>query len=499
MAPFRLESIFIIYPKSQHTLVQFGLNDETFTIPDYKIPTRIYRDVVTKEYYSSIDDDNAADNNNDNKPVTNTNIHPINPIKNGRIVDIDAFLQFLKLIYTSILTLKSKENPNAFDSELANIPLLLITHHSWSHYQLERITQFIYETLKLNTLVLLPVSLASAYALVSLQNCCVIDIGTEHTDIIPVTDYTPLNYLAMTLPYGGDFINKSLKEKYLPQLSWDQLEILKRSKIFEVLSTAAMERKNKMLGRDDLLGNPNGEHSFGEENVDDDDDDDALNVVDIVTSGRDTREILEERERKKKEKHIPNVELDYNYFWDSSGNKIKVGKQRFQGCYELIAKISNAVGLVLGQIEDISKAKAVWENIVVVGGTSMIRGFKESLVNQLIKDHLVTEPLEERQRREEETMREVPSGYKRKSRYPSGGNFTSSVQNIEYIQAPQVIKLPKYPDYFPEWKKNGFAEIPFLGGQIVSKQMFTHSRDVLYITRENYSQIGPSCIWDTQF
>lgn len=75
---------------------------------------------------------------------------------------------------------------------------------------------------------------------------------------------------------------------------------------------------------------------------------------------------------------------------------------------------------------------------------------------------------------------------------------SSFVPNIEYNQVPNSIKLAKYPEYFPNWKKHGYAEIPFLGAQIVAKQIFTHSRDVLYVTREKYEEVGPSCIWDIQ-
>lgn len=475
MVPFRPESILIIDPKSQHTLVQFGLNDETFMIPDYKIPSRIYKEISTGKYFSFLE---GLEENNDN-------IETILPIQNGEIKDLDAFLQLLKTIYASVLSEKSKNNTNAFDLELSNIPLLLITHHTWSQYQLETIAQFLFEQLNINNLMFLPTSLASAYAMVSLQNGCIIDIGTNHTDIIPIVDFTPMNHLASTLQIGGNSINETLKQKYLSQFTLEQLECLKKSSIFEVLSDAAIMKK---------IQNGTGGMEAGN-----DDNEDIINVADIVTSGRDTREILEERERKKKEKNIPNSELEYNYFWDKEGNNIKVGRQRFQGCDVVIKKISKRVGLVLDQITDINKQKAIWENIVIVGGTSSIQGFKENLLNRLLNDHLIIEPEEEMQRREDESKELSSNATKKKNQKSFQNTITNTIQGIDYVQAPTVIRLAKYAEYFPEWKKHGYAEIQFLGGQIVAKQVFTHSKDVFYVTKESYDKFGPSCIWDVEF
>ncbi|CCF59939.1 hypothetical protein KAFR_0I01580 [Kazachstania africana CBS 2517] len=458
MAPFRLDSILIIYPKSQNTLVQFGLNDETFAVPEYNIPTRIFRDKISGNYYSE---------------ATETT-EEINPIQQGRIKDLDAFLQYLKLIYGSILSRKSKENPHAFDGELSNIPIILVTHYSWSQSQLERITQFVFESLNVNNLLLLPSSLAASYSMVSLQNCCVIDIGKEHTDIIPIVDYTPLNHLASSIPNGGDFVTENLA-KILPNLTKEQIEHLKSSEIFEVLSDDMLQ-KNSDLVNEAL-----------------DEEDDTINVADIITSGRDTREFLEERDRKKKEKNLPNVDMETNSFWDpTTKQNISVGKERFQGCHDLISKISKRVGLILNQVDDINRVKQIWENIVILGGTSSINGFKEGLLAQLLKDHLVTEPEEERAKREQEAFDALPAS-KRKNKVAS-----TYVQNVEYTQIPSIIRLAKYPEYFPEWKKQGYAEIAFLGAQVVSKQIFTHSRDAFYITREKYNEFGPSCLWNVE-
>lgn len=487
MAPFKLDNILIIYPKSETTLVQFGLNDETFTVPEFEIPTKIYKSI---------------DNNNQYFSTPEYRTYEIFPIRNGSIVNLNAFLQFLKLVYGSILSKikndsrnndnsnnNSNSNNNIVLPDLTNIPIFIISNYSWTNFQIEKITQFSFEHLKFNNLYLLSNSLATTYALISQPNSIVIDIGANHTDIVPIIDYISLNHLAYKLKFGGNHINKTL-QKLLPQFDNETIEILKKSNIFEVVNDDM-----KRLHNIGILSTPNDASSgFGGEG--DDLLDGSLNVVDIVTSNRDTREILAEREKLKNEKHknVKNTELEFNTFWDQNGNELPVGKERFQGCDDLISKISEMVGFVMQNVQDIGKVKLAWDNIIITGATSSIEGFKEGLLAQLIKDHLIIEPEEERNKREKELLDSLPNYKRNRNKFMD----SSFIPNVEYSQVPNSIKLAKYPEYFPNWKKCGYAEIPFLGAQILAKQIFTHSRDVLYITRERYEEVGPSCIWDIQ-
>lgn len=473
MAPFKLDNILIIYPRSNSTLVQFGLNDETFTVPEYEIRTKIYRSMDEPDKYYSNEVDGTV---------------VVEPLKNGSIVDLEAFLQYIKLIYQSIISTVRKNiaaanaansELNLLEPDLVNIPVLIITHHTWNRLQLEKLTQFCFEKAKLLNLLFLQSSLATTYAFASQPNSIVIDIGQDHTDIIPIIEYVPLNYLSSTLKIGGNYINQILN-KLLP--NWDpiDIELLKKSNIFEVVNDSMKE----------LLKITNNDNSNLEE-------DGALNVMDIVTSGRDTREILEERERMKKEKtkNVPNIDREFNTFINSKGVEVTIGKERFQGCDKLIEKISKRIGLVMSQVSDITHARLAWDNVIVVGATGSITGFKEALLAQLIKDHLIIEPEFEKQRREKEIIDSLPAYKRNKNKFMD----TTTNSAVEYMQVPTIIKLAKYPDYFPNWKKNRFAEITFLGGQVVSKQVFTHTRETLYITKENYDEMGPSCIWEMDF
>ncbi|CDO95399.1 unnamed protein product [Kluyveromyces dobzhanskii CBS 2104] len=372
MAPLRQDSYFIIYPGSTRTLVQFGIGEDTLQPPSISIPTKVYRD-ANGEFTPSVTDDIMY------------------PIEKGSISDIDAFQYFLKLIYKSVLKEQSDDSPIAWDTTLSNIPFLLISHHSWTQQQQELLCRHAFEAMKLNHFVVLPSALATSFAYGSLQNCLVMDIGKSHTDIIPIVDYTPLTCFIRQIAAGGDSINLSLK-KLLPNLTESQIDALKKSDIYEILSQDIL----------DQYGANNG-----------DDDEGALDVATIVTSGRDTREILEERERNKTQEKQENSKLETNDFLDIDGNRVTVGRQRFSGYEDLIKFVSKSAGQVMSQIDDITKLKAMWENVVIVGGTSHIKGFREALLAQLIKDHIVAEPEEERNEREREAAVKLDSKQKK--------------------------------------------------------------------------------------
>ncbi|AMD20860.1 HDR118Wp [Eremothecium sinecaudum] len=462
MPPLRQDSYFIVYPRSRTTLVQFGIGEETFVPPKWEIPTKIYR----------------GSNGEFTSKETNDVVYPI---VNGKITDLNAFLYFLKLLYKSVLKQVLKDDAENWDMLAANIPMFMLTNYAWSQYETEAITQYVFEKLKLNNLMLVPASLATTYAFGYIQNCVVIDIGATHTDIVPIVDYTPLDHLAYSADIGGDAINAKLAS-LLPGWSPEQIEDLKRSPIFEVLSKDA-----KTLSKFNF-----------DEDPDEGSDEGALDVAAIVTSNRDTREILEERERSKNKEQVSNSQLERNTFVDRTGKEIVVEKQRFQGCDNLIKKISTACGMVLAQIGEIAKYKSIWENVLITGGVTSIAGFKEALLTQLCEDHLIMEPDGERQQREESFLAKNIQKH-RKNKYMGIGTPSGFVNTLEYVQSPVVIKSPKFPEYFTEWKKHGYSEVTFLGAQMVSKQVFSHSNDSFYVTREKYEEKGPSVIWDVYF
>ncbi|CCH44403.1 Actin-1 [Wickerhamomyces ciferrii] len=432
MAPFHEEHFLIISPGSQITLVQFGLHDGVFAPPVIEIPTKVY--------------------SNPDKPGTflskGEESNVIYPIVKGSIQNIQAFNFFLKLIYKSILSKHPQVN---------NIPFLLLSNSEWSRLDIEHITQYVFESMELNAFTIIPNALATLYAHGSQPSAVVIDIGYEKTEITPIVDYSVLNHAKKVINFGGNDINKSISEN-LNNLSPEQIELLKKSSIFEVLNDE--DKKNSFFGHDGLKKN-----------------DTEFDVAAIVTSGR-TREILEEREKNENEQ-ISNAKLENNSFLDQDGNDISVGKERFKGTENLISQISKNVYQSLNKIIDLTKRQEAWDNILVIGKTTKIKGFTDALNAQLIEDHLVGKDIQEN---------------------PAQAAFqTTTAPSLVFNQVPNSIKFGKMPEYFPEWKKIGYSDANFLGGQIISKQIFITNNENFFVTRTSYNEKGPLAIWDTTF
>jgi actin-related protein 9 len=317
--------------------------------------------------------------------------------------------------------------------------------------------------MELNAFTILPQSLAAIYAYAAPATSVIIDIGHQKTEIIPVVDYEVIKFASITIPYGGQSINQSLAT-YLPNLSPAQIETLKKSDIYEVLSDD--EKKKSFFGIDGLKQN----------------NEDEFDVASIVTSNKSTREILEEREKQKQGEQVANSKLEKNTFHDEDNNEITVGKERFKGSEEIITKISESLAKSLSKLNDLEKRQASWDSIIVIGKTSRIEGFLEALNSKIIEDHLVGKE------------------FANQSAATAAFHANSSTgSSVHFNQVPNSIKFIKMPEYFPEWKKQGFADVHFLGGQIVSKQIFGTRNESMFVTRSNYNEKGPLSIWDIAF
>ena len=117
------------------------------------------------------------------------------------------------------------------------------------------------------------------------------------------------------------------------------------------------------------------------------------------------------------------------------------------------------------------------------------------MLAKLLKDHLVVEPEDERVKREEDAKVKLASKQKKIGKFGT----IPVLNQVEYVQVPTSISTPKFPEYFPEWKKIGFADITFLGAQILTKQVFGHLNNSFYVTREKYDELGPEAIWEVSF
>lgn len=364
----------------------------------------------------------------------------------GEIVNVRAFNFFLKLVYRSTLV----AHPEA-----SNVPFLLVGSTRWSRAQQEDITQYAFEEMGVGAFTILSAALGAIYAHGGLSTAVVVDIGADKTEIVPVVDYSVLSSAVRVIPSGGFLINRGIK-KNLPQLTDSQVEALKKSEIFEVLSDE--DKRKSFFGTDGLK-----------------DSSEEFDVAAIVTSGR-TREILEEREKHDEEK-VPNSQMENNSFVDDDGQTLTIGKERFKGAEDLISQISQSIKQALLKVIDLSKRQEAWDHIIIIGPTSRITGFVEALNTQLIDDHLIGKDLQ--------NTAAVQSAFQ-----------TTSSSVLEFSQVPNSIRLARMPEYFPEWKKMGYSDVHFLGAQIVAKQIFSTGNESMYVSRATYGELGPSALWE---
>lgn len=477
MAPsYKEDTYLIIQPGSLHTLVKLGL-DDPLGLPSHSIPTKVFK--KTKQ-----------EDEDDNKSTTFYSMNQLEgyeevlPIVAGQIKDVQGLQFLIKSIITSLLT-KPESNENNDTVEISpsveSINLLLVqTSTKWNPFSIESIINYLFESLKLNSISLVPIELCSMFAYGSIANALVIDIGFEKSEILPIIDYQLYSPAKKYINKGGNSINLSLS-KLLPKFSSNQIEILKKSSIFECLSDE--DAKKSFYGMEGLI-----ENLDSVDNDDDDamegNDDGILDIAAIVTSEKSTRELLDETNKKSKkkseikEKKKKNSEVESNSFYDSDGNLLTVGKERFQGCNDLIDSLVFNIYHSLNKIPDLKKRQDCYDNIIITGQTSRIRGFKEKVIFQLFSNYIVLT---------DDKLLQPQSQFR---------NDVRPVDDSTIFQVPRHLKLVPKIEYFSEWKKNGFEDCSFLGAQILSKQVFTSNSEIC-LTRDNYNENGPIAIWST--
>ncbi|ODQ46556.1 hypothetical protein PICMEDRAFT_16418 [Pichia membranifaciens NRRL Y-2026] len=460
MAPgYKEDSYLILQPGSQYTLVRLGLEDP-LGLPSHSIPTKVYRCEKEEEetVYSMAEKEGYSE---------------VFPIVAGHIRDVKGLQFFIKSIITTLLKKDGdgdeEENGHQEITSAELVNLLLVQASSrWSPFAVESIVNYAFEALNFNSVSVIPLELCSMFAYGSIPNALVVDIGYEKSEILPIVDYQLYSPAKKVVSKGGDNINKTLC-KLLPKFTHEQAEILKKSSIFECLSEE--DAKKSFYGMEGLI-----------ENIDmndgENDDDGVLDIAAIVTSEKSTREILEENKKaKKKADNRQNSEMETNTFYDSDGSLLTVGKERFQGCNDLIDSLVFNIYHSLRKIPDLKKRQDCYDNIILTGQTSKIKGLKEKIIFHLFSNYVILT---------DNKLLQPQSQFR---------NDVRTVDDSAISQVPRHLKLVPKVEYFSEWKKNGFEDCSFLGAQILSKQVFT-SNSELCLTRENYNENGPMVIWN---
>ncbi|KAK9343879.1 actin-domain-containing protein [Lipomyces starkeyi] len=449
MPPFRDEVVFVITTGSQTTRVQFGL-PESLTPAQRTVPTRVYK-VANDDGKTSLSLEGAESD-------------AIYPIRKGIIQDMASLLYLIESLYRTT-TNSDTDSPFA--------PILLTCNSEWHPKQIEEIITHMFTKVHVPAVTIIPESLAALYAY-ALQIACVVNVGEEKTEITPIIDFNIVESARAVVEIGGKDINRAL-QSLLPTLQPYQIEELKRSPIYEILNDKSMS----------FFGEPSAPATSSVE------DEGIVDVAAIVANGN-AREILAQREQKKSSKQVElkNAEMPRNSFIDSKGQKVEVGTERFKGTEDVIERLSHEIGNVIGKLDDIARRGDCWENIIIVGGPTVIKGFVDAMLLSLQEHFLITRGT---------TYSELPSGLNTPGYGTPPATPAVYGQTLGHGQVPTTIKIAKMAEYFIGWKGHTWEDAPFLGSQIAAKQIFTPgiaSIDGAYISREDFAEHGAREIWN---
>lgn len=357
------------------------------------------------------------------------------------------------------------------------VPLLLIAPSiSYSRESVENIAKYVFESMELTAFNVLDLSVAATFGLGLTSAAVVVNIGKHTTQIMPVVSGTPVTFAGVRLPVGGSTIDAEIAQ-VLPKFTASQIEALKTSGIYELLS----ESDTSFYSLADL-----SESTRAPE-------DEEFDVAKLMT----------EEEHKANVESKPNSELEVNSFVDpESGLRIVVGKERFQGSAGLVLAISDGLFQSLEKVPDLDKRQQCYDNIVIVGGTSVIPGLKKSIVMKLYADHLAAAPqLKKKGKNDSNGVSSAISAYQL-----TEDAVENTGDNAGALQVPSSVRLAKHPEYFPEWKlpkstQGSWHDVYFLGAQIYAKQVFAsnsnHGRDS-FLDTEIYEERGPEAIWNVR-
>ncbi|KAK9462403.1 uncharacterized protein V1516DRAFT_670166 [Lipomyces oligophaga] len=450
MPPFRDEVVLVIASGSQTTRVQYGLA-ESLLPAQLHYKTRVYKSGVEggrQQYALSGNEEDA-----------------IYPMVKGKIIDLDALTYLYETIY--------KLNTSYAEGLGPVSPILLTCNAEWRPNEIEYIIAHLFREIHVPAIAFVPEALGASFAFAA-PNACVVNIGAEKTEIIPVIDFAIQGIAETIVDIGGNWINDDLA-KLLPSLDKNQIEELKTSEIYEVLHEHTQ----------DFFGEPSDlpTTSLEEEGI--------VDVAAIISSDN-AREALAQREQKKNSKQVElkNSELARNSFTDSKGRRVEVGTERFKGSERLIEALTHEIGRTISKLEDIPRRGDCWENIILVGGTTAIKGFNEAMLRALQERFLIARA---------STFSEVPSGFNTPGYATPPLTPAIYGHSIGHGQVPTSIKISKMAEYFIGWKGHTWEDAQFLGSQIAAKQIFTPgiaSIDGAYLSQEEFLEKGAKEIWN---
>ncbi|KAL8703366.1 MAG: hypothetical protein Q9201_003451 [Fulgogasparrea decipioides] len=222
---------------------------------------------------------------------------------------------------------------------------------------------------------------------------------------------------------------------------------------------------------------------------------------------------------------------------------VEVGVERFQAATGgLLDQTADAIYRCILSVPEVGKRGELWDNLIIVGNGSSVRGFKDALVAKLNSKYLIspssatifTSELPSTFTTPVATGANTPQpqSHLANPHHGAGVNplllaattasnpglappgqhqhLQAQLQMQQYQQqnqqplhqhsghgqTPTSIKLTKMPEYFPEWKDAGTEEAAFLGAQVAAKVVFVVDQGLSkgFMSRTEYNDLGPQGI-----
>lgn len=213
--------------------------------------------------------------------------------------------------------------------------------------------------------------------------------------------------------------------------------------------------------------------------------------------------------------------------------EVEVGPERFQAASGgMLDKLADAIHRTVQSCGEIGKRSELWDNMIILGNGSKVRGFKEALLTTLQSKYIIspssatifTSELPSNMSTPIATGANTPQPQLPGQLHPSSSvnpllHAALTAQNPQlhpsaasmapvhhhsmhsgHGQTPASIKTAKIPEYFPEWKEVGYDEATFLGAQVAGKLLFIVDGGASkgYMTRTDYNDQGPSGIHEVR-
>ncbi|EED14212.1 chromatin remodeling complex subunit (Arp9), putative [Talaromyces stipitatus ATCC 10500] len=465
----------------------------------------------------------------------------IYPIQNGHIVDWPCFLALLEHVYNTL-------------SPPFHTPVLIISEPAWTARDREILTQFIFEKFKPPAFCLMDSALAACYAYGTVT-ATVVDVGYGKANVTAVLESVVQDQgrgIALE-GCGGETMTDRLEELLKPKgFTREMCEQLKRSNITEILppgtplpgstgtssnqnganpAAAASTGSSEANNASKLPRGP-GRGTQTENNENGDDDEGVLDVAAIITSGN-TTEFLAKREKEKavsgpgkkggadanKPTRLPNskretatfqfeefVRIEDSVQYVRQRREIEVGPERFllaspgkdrmeRGSGGILEDLAAQIHHTILAVPDAAKRSDLWDNLIIIGNGSRIRGFVPALLSTITQKYILspsagifTSEIPSNISTPMATGTTTPANLGSQTPnplpYPAAhgvnpllvaathANTPGMQENQAYLamssmhrstghsQTPTSVKTVKPPDYFPEWKDQGGSNAP---------------------------------------